>query len=436
MDRNNTLFELSGIPPISKSIPLALQHLIAMIVGCITPSIIVGTAADLADEQIVVLIQSGLLMSGIATIIQLFPLFSRIGAKLPIIFGVSFAYVPVLVSIAETTDMATIFGAQIIGALVAIAFGLIIGKVRKLFPAFVTGTVVIAIGLSLYPSAIDYMAGGEDSLTYGVAQNWIVAIITLCVVLYFSFFTKGFLRLASILFGIIIGYIISVCLGMVDFSGLQTAHIFSAPKLLPFGIKFDIAAIVPMIIIFIINSVQVMGEVAATTSGAMDRLPSDKELSGGISGNGFASLIGAFFGGLPTSTFGQNVGIVTSTKIINGFVLLFTAIFMLIAGFMPVLGAVLTSIPECVLGGATLSVFATITMTGVKLITDKPLTPRVLSIVGIALALGVGIAGSPQSLSLAPEWMQTLFGSSSVVIVTIVAVLLNLIIPKEKVAEK
>lgn len=327
--------------------------------------------------------------------------------------------------------MATLFGAQLIGGLVAIVFGMFIRKLRKFFPAVVAGTVVFTIGLSLYDVAIKYMAGGVGSEMYGSWQNWLVAFITLGVVIFFNFFTKGFMKLASILFGIIVGYIVALCMGMVDFTPVTNADAFATPQLLPFGIKFVPTAIITMVIMFIVNSVQAIGDISATTSGAMDRMPTDRELSGGIIGNGFTSAVGAFLGGMPTATFSQNVGIVVTTKVISRFVLMITAILILIASFFPMFGGALKTIPQCVLGGATLSVFASITMTGIKLISSEKLTPRVMSIVGISVALGVGISMVPDSLAASPEWVQTVFGSS-VIVSTIAAIVLNLVLPKEK----
>ena len=435
MDNNPaSLFELNGKPRLRESIPLALQHLVAMIVGCITPSIIIAGVANLDPQQTILLIQSGLFIAGIATLIQLFPLFKSIGAGLPLIMGVSFAYVPTLISIAGQYDMATLFGAQLVGGLVAIVFGIFIRKLRKFFPAVVAGTVVFTIGLSLYDVAINYMAGGTGSPMYGAWQNWLVAFITLGVVIFFNFFTKGFLKLASILFGILVGYVVALCMGMVDFSPVTEATVVAAPQILPFGIKFEATAIITMVIMFIVNSVQAIGDMSATTSGAMDRLPTDKELSGGIVGNGFTSAIGSVLGGLPTATFSQNVGIVVTTKVISRFVLMITALLILIASFFPMFGGALKTIPQCVLGGATLSVFASITMTGIKLISSEKLTPRVMSIVGISVALGVGISMVPEAIAQAPGWVQTVFGSS-VIVSTIAAVALNLILPKDK-AEK
>lgn len=423
------LFELNGKPPIGASLPLALQHLVAMIVGCITPSIIIAGVAGLDPAQSILLIQSGLFIAGIATLIQLFPLGGKIGAKLPLIMGVSFAYVPTLISIAGTFDIATLFGAQLIGGLAAIVFGIFITKLRKFFPIVVAGTVVFVIGLSLYDVAINYMAGGTSSPDYGSGANWTVALITLAVVIFFNFFTKGIAKLASILFGIIVGYVIALCMGMVDFSPLESAEAFAVPNVLPFGMTFDATAIVTMVIMFIVNSVQAIGDISATTSGAMGRLPTDKELGDGIIGNGFASCLGSLLGGLPTATFSQNVGIVTTTKVISRWTLLLTAVLILIASFFPMFGGALRTIPQCVLGGATLSVFASITMTGIRMISSIKLTPRVMSIVGISVALGVGIAMVPASLANAPAWVQTVFGSS-VIVSTIASVVLNLILPK------
>ncbi len=431
MKQYGSVFELNGKPSLKESIPLALQHLVAMIVGCIAPSIIIAGVAGLDAQQTILLIQSGLFIAGIATLIQLFPLFKNIGAGLPLIMGVSFAYVPTLIAIAGTYDMATLFGAQLIGGLVAIVFGMFIRKLRKFFPAVVAGTVVFTIGLSLYDVAIKYMAGGAGSPMFGSWQNWLIAFITLGVVVFFNFFTKGFMKLASILFGIIVGYIVALCMGMVDFSPVVNADAFAAPQILPFGIKFDATAIITMVIMFIVNSVQAIGDISATTSGAMDRLPTDKELSGGIIGNGFTSSIGSLLGGLPTATFSQNVGIVVTTKVISRFVLMITALLILAASFFPTFGGALKTIPQCVLGGATLSVFASITMTGIKLISSEKLTPRVMSIVGISVALGVGIAMVPDSLASAPGWVQTVFGSS-VIVSTIAAIILNLVLPKDK----
>ena len=430
-----SVFELDGIPSFRQALPLALQHVVAMIVGCVTPAIIVaGVAIDkgsitAADE--VILVQSALLIAGIATLIQLFPIGRRIGAGLPVIMGVSFAYLASLQAIAGEFGIAAIFGAQLVGGIVAVLVGIFIKWLRPLFPPLVTGTVVFTIGLSLYPTAINYMAGGKGAPGYGSLQNWIVAAGTLAVVTGLNHFAKGIFKLASILIGMISGYVLALCLGMVDFASVASASWFQISPPMHFGIEFEISSIISMSILFIVNSVQAIGDLSATTAGGMDRDPTERELSGGIVGNGVASILGSFLGGLPTATFSQNVGIVATTKVINRCVLGLSAVFILIAAFIPKFASLLTTIPQCVLGGATISVFASITMTGIKLISKQPLNYRNTSIVGLSVALGMGITLVPETLAMFPEWVTMIFGKSAVVVATIVAVALNCVIPKD-----
>lgn len=425
------LFEVDGEVNLRDIIPLGLQHVVAMIVGCVAPAIIVASMAKLNLEDKIILVQSSLVFSGVATIIQIFPLFKKIGSGLPIVMGASFAYIPILSSIAKEFNVATIFGAQIIGGIVAIIFGIFSKKIAKFFPEIVTGTVIFSIGLSLYSTAINYIAGGVGSENFGSPKNWLVAIITLSVVIFLNFFTKGKLKLASILIAICIGYIIALLAGMVSFDGLNTASWFHMPKVLYFGLEFNATAIVSMAIMYIVNSVQAIGDISATTGGAMNRIPTEDEISGAIIGNGFSSIIGALFGCVPTATYSQNVGIVTMNKVINKGVFLFASIIIIISGLIPKISSILVSIPQCVLGGATIYVFATITMTGVRMISNSGLSTRNISIVGLAIALGTGIAQVDGSLGLFPAWFISIFGGSSIIVTTIVAILLNLILPKE-----
>lgn len=364
--------------------------------------------------------------------IQIFPLFNKVGSRLPIVMGASFAYIPILSSIAEEFNVATIFGAQMIGGGVAIVFGIFSKKIAKLFPEVVTGTVIFSIGLSLYSTAINYMAGGTGSESFGSPKNWLIAIITLSIVIFLNFFTKGKLKLASILIAICSGYIIALFAGIVSFEGLNTATWFHMSKVLYFGLEFNATAIVSMVIMYIVNSVQAIGDISATTGGAMDRIPTEDEISGVIMGNGFSSIIGALFGCVPTATYSQNVGIVTMNKVINKGVFLLASIIIIISGLIPKISSILVSIPQCVLGGATIYVFATITMTGIRMISNSGLSTRNIAIVGLAIALGTGIAQVNGSLGLFPEWVISIFGGSSIIVTTLVAILLNLILPKDE----
>lgn len=430
-----SIFQLDGIPKFSQALPLALQHVVAMIVGCVTPAIIVSNVANLSEADRVILIQAALVVSALSTLLQLFPIGKkgsfRLGAALPVIMGISFAYVPSMQSIAADFGIPAILGAQIVGGVVAFIVGAFVMQIRKFFPPLITGTVVFTIGLSLYPTAINYMAGGTSSPTYGSWENWTIAFLTLVVVTVLNHFGKGILKLASILIGIIVGYIVSLFFGMVDFSSIGAAVAFQVPQPLHFGIIFEPSSCIAIGILFAINSIQAIGDFTATTSGSIDREPTDKELQGGIMGYGISNMIGALLGGLPTATYSQNVGIVTTTKVVNRCVLGLTAVILLAAGLIPKFSALLTTIPQCVLGGATVSVFASIAMTGMKLVMSEEMTYRNSSIVGLAAALGMGISQATAALSTFPNWVVTIFGRSPVVVATIVAVLLNIILPRE-----
>ena len=428
----SALFDFDGKVKLKEIIPLGLQHVVAMIVGCVAPAIIVASMANLNLQDKIILVQSSLVFSGVATVIQIFPLFNKIGSRLPIVMGASFAYIPILSSIAEEFNVATIFGAQMIGGGVAIIFGIFSRKIAKLFPEVVTGTVIFSIGLSLYSTAINYMAGGTGNESFGSPKNWLIAMITLSIVIFLNFFTKGKLKLASILIAICSGYIIALFAGIVSFEGLNTATWFHMPKVLYFGLEFNATAIVSMVIMYIVNSVQAIGDISATTGGAMDRIPTEDEISGVIMGNGFSSIIGALFGCVPTATYSQNVGIVTMNKVINKGVFLLASIIIIISGLIPKISSILVSIPQCVLGGATIYVFATITMTGIRMICNSGLSTRNIAIVGLAIALGTGIAQVNGALGLFPEWVISIFGGSSIIVTTLVAILLNLILPKDE----
>ena len=441
------LFQWRGIPPLGATVSLALQHLIAMIVGCVTPSIIIANVIGLPQEERILLIQSSLVMSAIATLIQLFPIGGKLGSGLPVILGVSFAYLPSMQAIAASGGgIASIAGAMICGGLVAVVVGIFVKKIRRFFPPVITGTVVFTIGLSLYPTAINYMAGGPantyelvvetkglaPALVYGSWQNWMMAVLTLVVVLVLNNKAKGVCKLASILIGMTFGYVAAMCFGMVDLSDVSTAAWFSLPRFMHFGIRFDFASCVALSILFAINAIQAIGDFTATTVGGLDREPTDQELQSGIVAYGFSNILAALLGGLPTATYSQNVGIVTTNKVVNRTVFALTGGFLLLAGISPKFAAILTTIPQCVLGGATVTVFSTIAMTGMKLIASQHFSARNTTIVGLSAALGVGISQASSALSQFPESFTMIFGKSPVVIATLMAVFLNLVLPKEE----
>lgn len=428
---SSLLFELDGaLPPLPLSLPMAVQHLVAMIVGCVTPALIIASLARLSSAQSVLLVQSSLMAAALSTFLQLFGITRFIGARLPLIMGVSFAYLLSMQAIVSGFGLAEIFGAQLIGGIVAIIIGLFATKLIRYFPPLITGTVVFTIGLSLYPTAIGYMAGGVGSPTYGSLENWAIALLTLSIVTICNHFGKGMIRLASILIGIVVGYAVSALCGMVSFASVGESALFALPKILPFGMKFEVSSVLTFSLLFAINSIQAIGDMSATTVSGLSREPSGEELRGGILGFGVSNAVGAFFGALPCATYSQNVGIVSTTKVVNRKVLGLTAVMLLVAGFIPKISGMLITIPQCVLGGATISVFASIAMTGMKLVSSAKMDYRNTSIVGLSAALGVGVSQVSDSLSQFPGWVSMVFAKSPVVLATLVALALNLILPK------
>ena len=443
------LFQLNGTPPMGIAVSMALQHLVSMIVGCVTPAIIIANAIGLPHDQRILLIQASLVMSAVTTLLQLFPIGGRFGSGLPVVFGVSFAYLPSMLAIAGSGGLSAVAGAMVVGGIVATLVGIFIRPVRRLFPPVITGTVVFTIGLSLYPTAINYMAGGTgntyesvvtdrgltEALVYGSWQNWAIAAFTLTVVLLLTNHGKGVCKLASILLGIAAGYVVALVFGMVDLSGIADAVWFELPKFVPYGVTFDLSGCIALGLLFAINSIQAIGDLTATTVGGMNREPTDRELQGGIIAYGVSNVLTALLGGLPTATYSQNVGIVATNKVVNRWVFALTGGFLLLAGVVPKISAILTTIPQCVLGGATVVVFSTIAMTGMKLISQEGITARNTTVVGLSAALGVGISQAAEALSQFPEAVTTIFGKSPVVIATLMAVLLNLVLPKENADE-
>lgn len=438
---SKSLFDIEGNPPLKKALPIALQHLLAMIVGNTLPAIVLtgqlaNTNHAISAQDAVYLIQAGMFVAAIATFLQLYPVF-KIGAKLPIIMGVSFAYIPVLTSIGVKYGMGAVYGAQLVGGIVAFIVGMNIKKIYKYFPPMISGTVVLTIGLSLYSVALNYMAGGNGNPNQGDLVYWGVAVLTLAVTLACNMLGKGLIKLAAILIGIAVGYITSIFIGIVDFSAIGEASWFTLPRLMPFKLEFPIDAVITMSVMFVVNSIQAVGDLSSTTAGGLSRVPTGDELEGGIKANGLASVIGALIGGMPTATYSQNVGIVSLTKVVARKVFAITGLLILLSGFVPKFGAVMLSVPQAVIGGATITVFAQITMSGMKLIMSDEMSSRNVTIVGLGIALGMGIVQlGDQALAQFPEWFRMVFTSSPVVMATLVVFVLNLVIPAKTIEEE
>ena len=434
---NAELLKFDGKPSWGAAFPQAMQHVLAMLIGNITPPMLIAGTCGLSAEEKIMLTQAAMIIGGITTLLQLFPVFG-FGMKMPNVMGVAFAYMPILTIIGQQYGIAAIFGSQLVAGFVSIFVGMFIGKIRKFFPPIVSGTVVMSIGLSLYKTAISYIGGGaaaQANGTFGSGKFWFLAILTLIVTLACNFFGKGLVKASGMLIGIVVGYAASLLVGgVVSFADFEAASWFALPRPFYFGMEFHLDAIVMMILMYMVQAVQTIGDVSSTAIGGFGRQCTDQELGGAIKGQGICGMIGAVIGGLPTDPYSQNVGLICTTKVVARRVFTMVGVIMLLAGIFPKFSGLMATIPQPVLGGATVTVFAAITMSGIQLLNEQPLNYRNRMIVGIALAIGLGIDAAPDILQFVPQLLRNIFGSSLVVSFLIVFVL-NLIIPKDDTPE-
>ena len=432
------LFKFEGKPSWGAAFPQAMQHVLAMLIGNITPPMLIAGTCGLSAEEKIMLTQAAMIIGGITTLLQLFPVFG-FGMKMPNVMGVAFAYMPILTIIGQQYGIAAIFGSQLVAGFVSIFVGMFIGKIRKFFPPIVSGTVVMSIGLSLYKTAISYIGGGSAAQangTFGSGKFWFLAILTLIVTLACNFFGKGLVKASGMLIGIVVGYAASLLVGgVVSFADFEAASWFALPRPFYFGMEFHLDAIVMMILMYMVQAVQTIGDVSSTAIGGFGRQCTDQELGGAIKGQGICGMIGACIGGLPTDPYSQNVGLICTTKVVARRVFTMVGVIMLAAGIFPKFSGLMATIPQPVLGGATVTVFAAITMSGIQLLNEQPLNYRNRMIVGIALALGLGIDAAPDILQFVPQLFRNLFGSS-LVVSFLVVFLLNILIPKDDTPEE
>lgn len=456
---SDAAFKLDGKMPLSQAIPLGLQHVMAMFVGNLTPILVITGACGIAGGEFaelqVSLIQNAMLIAGVVTLIQLFAI-GPIGGKVPIVMGTSSGFIGVFNSVAATMGggvlaYGAIMGASIIGGLFEAVLGFFLKPLRKFFPSVVTGTVILSIGLSLISVGINSFGGGNTAKDFGSMENLILAFIVLVVILYFKHFTTGFLSSSAILIGIIVGYIVAFVMGFIlpttavtpegveytkswvlNWNKVAQASWIAIPELMPVKVVFDLRAIIPVMIMFIVTAVETVGDISGVMMGGLGREATDTELSGGVICDGVGSSLAAIFGVLPNTSFSQNVGLVAMTKVVNRFAIATGAIFLVLCGLIPKLGALVSIMPQSVLGGAAVMMFSSIVVSGIQLITKDPLTPRNLSIVSVALGVGYGMGANTAILAHAPQAVSLIFGGSGIVPAAFVAVLLNIILPKDK----
>lgn len=451
-------YEFYGKLSLKKAIPLGLQHVLAMFVGNLTPILIITGACGIAGEELgslqVSLLQNAMLIAGIITLIQLFSV-GPVGGKVPIIMGTSSGFIGVFNSVVQVMGggvlaYGAIMCASIIGGLFEGVLGFLLKPLRRFFPAVVTGTVVLSIGLSLIAVGVNSFGGGNNAKDFGSVENLVLGGVVLLIIVAVKHGTKGMTSASSILIGIIAGYVIAAVMGLVlpttgvDADGVEftkawvlnwdkvaEASWFSIPKLMPVKLVFDWRAIVPVLIMFVVTAVETVGDISGVTEGGMGREATDKELSGGVICDGVGSAVAAVFGVLPNTSFSQNVGLVTMTKIVNRIALATGAVFLILCGLFPKLAALISIMPQSVLGGAAVMMFSSIVVSGIQLITKNPMTTRNITIVSVALGLGYGIGSSSGILAHLPQSVQLVFGGSGIVPAALVAIIFNIILPKD-----
>ena len=430
----NNIYRLDGRVPLGKAIPFGLQHVLAMFVANLTPIVIVTAAAGLETSQTAALIQNAMFIAGVATLIQLYPVW-HIGAKLPIVMGVSFTFVTILSSVGAKYGYPAILGAILIGGLVEGTLGLFAKYWRKLISPIVSACVVTSIGFSLLTVGARSFGGGYSD-SFGSATNLLIGTVTLLSCILFNVFAKSFWKQLSVLFGLVVGYVLSIFLGVVDLSGLLDGGILSLPRILPFMPEFHAGAILSVVVIFLVSATETIGDTTAMVASGLDRDITEKEISGSLACDGFASSISSLFGCLPVTSFSQNVGLIAMTKVVNRFTIMTGAFCMILSGLFPPIGAFFASLPDAVLGGCTIMMFGSIIISGVQMLARAGFSQRNTIIGSLSLSVGIGFTLLPEIFQIFPSIIQDVFAENCVAVVFVLAILLNLILPENMDIEK
>lgn len=426
------VFQLDGQVPLKTAIPFGLQHVLAMFVANLSPIAIICAAAQpaLSTAEIAMLVQNAMFVAGIATMIQLYPVW-KVGSKLPIVMGVSFTFVTILSTIAANYGYPTVIGCVMIGGIFEGTLGLFAKYWRKLISPIVAACVVTAIGFSLFTVGARSFGGGYAD-DFGAPKNLLLGTITLVTCLLWNIKAKGYLKQLSVLAGLTVGYVVAIFMDKVDLSIIFADGLISLPKFLPFKPEFNIGAIVSVCIIYLVSAAETIGDTTALVAGGLERDIQDHEISGSLACDGFASTISSFFGCPPVTSFSQNVGLINMTKVVNRFTIATGAVAMILAGLLPPIGNFFASLPESVLGGCTLMMFGTILFSGVEMLAKAGFNQRNSIIVSLSLAIGIGFTTSSEIGLWAyfPEVVQSVFATNVVAVVFVVAIVLNLILPK------
>ena len=425
------IYRLDGQVPVMKAIPFGLQHILAMFVANLTPITLIAAAGGLQQAEIAILLQNAMFVAGIATLIQLYPLW-KVGSRLPIVMGVSFTFVTVLSTVAANYGYPAVVGAVMIGGIMEGTLGLLAKYWKKIISPIVAASVVTAIGFSLFTVGTRSFGGGYSE-DFGSAQNLILGTITLLVCLVWNIMAKGYWKQLSVLVGLIVGYIVAIFMGKVDLSVIFSGGILSFPKFLPYMPEFHPGAIVSVAIIFLVSAAETIGDTTAMVSGGLERDITTEEISGSLACDGYASVFSSLLGCPPVTSFSQNVGLIAMTKVVNRFTIMTGAVCMILAGLLPPVGNFFASLPDSVLGGCTIMMFGTILTSGIEMIAKAGFTQRNITIAALSLSVGIGFTAASETdiWHIFPQLLQSVFSANVVAVVFVMAIILNLVLPKD-----
>lgn len=425
------LFQLDGRVPVLKAIPFGLQHILAMFVANLTPITLIGVASGLSQDQIAFLLQNAMFVAGIATLVQLYPVW-KVGSKLPIVMGVSFTFVAILSYVGATYGYPSAIGAILVGGIFEGVLGLLAKYWKKIITPIVAASVVISIGFSLFSVGTRSFGGGYTD-SFGSAENLILGTVTLAACLLFNIFAKGYKKQLSVLFGLFVGYVLAIFMGKVDLSVIMSEGLIALPHLLPFKPEFHLGAIIGVAVIFLVSAAETIGDTSALVNSGLNREVSEKEISGSLACDGFCSSISSLFGCPPITSFSQNIGLINMTGVVNRFTIATGAICMILAGLLPPIGNFFATLPESVLGGCTIMMFGTILTSGIQMISKAGFNQRNVTIVALSLAVGIGFTSGTEAdiWHIFPQIVQDVFAGNCVAVVFVVSIVLSLILPKD-----
>jgi xanthine permease len=434
MEKNTemkNLFQLDGRVPVLKAIPFGLQHILAMFVANLTPITLIGVASGRSQDQIAFLLQNAMFVAGIATLVQLYPVW-KVGSKLPIVMGVSFTFVAILSYVGATYGYPSAIGAILVGGIFEGVLGLLAKYWKKIITPIVAASVVTSIGFSLFSVGTRSFGGGYTD-SFGSAENLILGTVTLATCLLFNIFAKGYKKQLSVLFGLFVGYVLAIFMGKVDLSVIMSEGLIALPHLLPFKPEFHLGAIIGVAVIFLVSAAETIGDTSALVNSGLNREVSEKEISGSLACDGFCSSISSLFGCPPITSFSQNIGLINMTGVVNRFTIATGAICMILAGLLPPIGNFFATLPESVLGGCTIMMFETILTSGIQMISKAGFNQRNVTIVALSLAVGIGFTSGTEAdiWHIFPQIVQDVFAGNCVAVVFVVSIVLSLILPKD-----